>query len=411
MTQRGSLLFRTDRSMSETIRVGFNVCHLADPKVRGLTRYTLCLLRALTQMPSLELVLFCKEPPCREHLEQIRAEVVTFDAAREFLWNNHVLPRMIRLKRISIFHAPADRGLPLTRPCPLVVTVHGSYERTHWQQLFPSFKSKLWYWSQELANSRADAVLTVSDTTRDSLVKLGIAPLRKIRRVYLAPAPEFTHYPCTADASVLQQHSIASPYLLYVGGYNRWKNVETLVTAFDNTNLRDHQLVVVAEKKWEYKNLLQNWKSLACFPRLRLIEASNEDIPALYRQADFFVNPSLWESFSLQLVEAMGCGTPILASNRTAIPEICNGAALLFDPEDTAELAKLMERVAHNSELKKQLQDRGFRRVASFSWKNTALQTLAIYRQLHARRSMHLHRNYESSTSQNFGTRAVGFPD
>ena len=397
--------------MSVTIRVGFNACHLADPEVRGLTRYTLCLLRELTQMPNLELVLFSKEPPCREHLKYIRAEVVTFGAAREFIWNNHTLPNMIRRKRISIFHAPADRGLPLTRPCPLVVTVHGSYERTHWKELFPNFKSRLWYWSHEFANRRADAMLTVSDTTRESLVELGIAPVRKIRRIYLGPAAEFTHYPCASDPSVLRQYGIALPYLLYVGGYNRWKNVEALVAAFDNTSLRDHQLVVVARKKWEYKNLLQNWKSLPCFPRLRFIEVSDNDVPALYRQADFFVNPSLWESFSLQLVEAMACGTPILASNRTAIPEICNGAALLFDPEDTAELANLMERVAHNSALKKQLQDRGFRRVASFSWKNTALQTLAIYRQLHARRSMYLHRNHESSTSQDFGTRVVGFPD
>ena len=88
--------------MSVTIRVGFNACHLADPEVRGLTRYTLCLLRELTQMPNLELVLFSKEPPCREHLKYIRAEVVTFGAAREFIWNNHTLPNMIRRKRISI---------------------------------------------------------------------------------------------------------------------------------------------------------------------------------------------------------------------------------------------------------------------------------------------------------------------
>lgn len=370
------------------LRVGFNARHLADPEVRGLTRYTVCLLRSLSEMPNLELVLFCMDPPCPQHIEGIRAEVVTFGASREFLWQYHALPRMIHGRDISVFHAPADRGLPFNKPCPLVVTVHDSYERTHWRELFPLLKSKLWYWGQELANCRADAMLAVSDITRKTLVDLRVAPEAKIHRVYLAPASEFQPAAAPSDQIVLQQYGINSRYVLYVGGYDRRKNVDALVSAFDHANLPGHLLVVVARKQWNYQVLLQRWNSLSCFPRLRLIEVSTEHIPALYRQADFFVNPSLWESFSLQLVEAMACGTPILASNRTAIPEICNGAAVLFDPDDVSALTRLMERVSGDPGLKQELRGRGFQRVQMFSWRKTAEETVKIYRSLvHSRPS------------------------
>lgn len=363
-----------------TLRVGFNARHLADPEVRGLTRYTLCLLRALSDMPDIELVLFAMSPPNPKHLEGIRAEVVTFTARKEFLWNYHALPRMIASKGISVFHAPADRGLPLSKPCPLVVTVHDSYERTHWREAFPLPKSKLWYWTHELANRRADAVLTVSDTTRKKLVELRIAPEAKVHRVYLAPALEFQPNRLSSDAAHLRQHGIDRPYVLYVGGYDRRKNVKALVTAFDRADLPDHLLVVVARKQGEYQSLLRQWESLSCFPRLRLIEAATEHIPALYRHADFFVNPSIWESFSFQLLEAMACGTPVVASNRTAIPEICDGTALLFDPDDVAALSELMKRVSADRGLKEELRHRGFQRAGMFSWAETAKQTVNIYR-------------------------------
>ena len=298
------------------LRIGFNARHLADPEVRGLTRYTVCLLRALSGIADLELVLFSMNPPCPEHIKGIRAEVVTFGASREVLWNYRALPRMIANRSISVFHAPADHGLPLIKPCPLIVTVHDSYERSRWPELFPLLKNKLWYWTQELANRRADAVLTVSDTTRKELVDLRVAPEAKIHRVYLAPAPEFRHEPVSLDQMILRQYGIGSPYVLYVGGYDRRKNVQALVSAFDCANLSEHQLVVVAQRQSDYQVLFQRWKSLSCFARLRLIETPTEHIPALYRHADFFVNPSIWESFSFQLVEAMACGTPILASNQ-----------------------------------------------------------------------------------------------
>jgi glycosyltransferase involved in cell wall biosynthesis len=287
---------------------------------------------------------------------------------------------MIRREEVSVFHAPADRGLPLRMPCPLVVTIHNSFERANWRTLFPTIKGRLWYWKNEFVNYWvSDAVLTVSETTRRELIKLKIAPKHKIDPIYLAPSPEFCNKVCVLDEIVMRKYQLLGRYILYVGGYNPHKNVDTLVKAFNQADLPEHLLVIVAHHQWEYFTLVEKWKLLPCFNRLRLIEVSNDEIPALYRNADFFVNPSLWESFSFQLVEAMACGTPILASNRKAIPEILGNAGILFDPEDINGLSRLIGKLARDRTLKDDLRKKGLERVKFFSWEKTAQETLNIY--------------------------------
>jgi glycosyltransferase involved in cell wall biosynthesis len=364
------------------IRVGFNADILSNPDVRGLVRYTTELLRALSRRDDLEIFLFSRQESNPQHLEGIRATSVVFSAPRETLWLDLALPKKLREWNIEVFHAPAERGLPLLlKPCPLVVTVHESYERTYWRELYPSLKYRLWYWKYELANfSRADALITVSDTTRRKLIELNVTRERQCRRVYLAPAQEFHPQPDSNDDEVIARCGLSGPYILYVGGYDIRKNVDALVLAFDAAHLPHHRLVIVARKEWEYPTLLERWKQLSCFPKLHLLELPPREIPALYRHADFFVNPSSWESFSFQLTEAMACGAPLLCSNSTAMPEIAGDAAQYFDPENHKELVLGLKRFATDNQLKTQLRDKGFERVKVFSWDATAEQTVAIYR-------------------------------
>lgn len=365
------------------MRIGFDVNVLQVNETRGLVRYTVNLLRALADLADVELVLFARQPICPEHLVGVRARVVVFDALREAVWHDWALPWRLRRERIDVIHAPADRGLPVWSPCPRVVTVHDSYERSNWRALFPGRKRKAWYWKNELVNRWcADAVLTVSDTTRDALVGLGVAPEGRVRRVYLAPAEEFRAAPDPGDAQVRANHRVRAPYLLFVGGYDSRKNVAALVEAFAGAELPGHQLVVAGLHRYGYAELVHRWQNHACFSRLRLIEVRTEDLPALYRGAELFVNPSVWESFSFPLVEAMACGTPIVAARRTAIPEIAGDAAIYFDPDEPEAMARLLERAAADSDLREALRARGFARVQQFSWRRTAEETADVYRQV-----------------------------
>jgi glycosyltransferase involved in cell wall biosynthesis len=373
---------------SRKIRVGFNAEILSNPDVRGLVRYTTELLRALSRREDVEIFLFSRAELNPRHLRDIRAQSVVFSALRETIWIDIALPRKLRAMNIDVFHAPAERGIPLLKPCPFVVTVHESYERTYWRDLYPNLERRLWYWKYELANYyRADALITVSDTTRRKLIDLKVTRERQCHRVYLAPAKEFRPEAAAGDAAIIGANALTSPYVLYVGGYDARKNVDFLVQAFDAARLSNYLLVIVARKEWEYPTLLERWKQLSCFPRLQLLELRPEEIPAVYRNADFFVNPSSWESFSFQLTEAMACGTPLLCSNSTAMPEIAGDAAQYFDPENQAQLVSALQRFASDSELKTQLRQRGFERAKAFSWDAAAEQTVAIYRGLINKRS------------------------
>jgi glycosyltransferase involved in cell wall biosynthesis len=365
------------------LRIGFNARALVEAQVRGLSRYTANLLKALSREDDLELFLFSDREPAAIHLEGVRSEVVVVRAMRETLWEAWALPQALRRCSIDVFHAPADRGLPLVKTCPNVVTVHDSFERMNWRTLYPDLRHRYWYWKNELSNRmQADAVITVSDTTRRALSTLGIAPERKLHRIHLAAAPEFSSEPSSTDTDTLLRHDISSPYLLYVGGYDERKNVDALVRAFEIARLPEHCLVIAARRQRGFEELFAKWKSFRCFSRLRLIEPGPSEIPSLYRRAQFFVNPSLWESFSFQLVEAMACGTPLLASDRTAIPEIAGDAAVYIDPTNIAGFAEEMEHFADDLDLRVEMRRKGFSRVLEFSWDRTAYETIKVYQEV-----------------------------
>jgi glycosyltransferase involved in cell wall biosynthesis len=365
------------------IRIGVDGRVLAIPSMRGWTRYATNLLRALSRRDDVELVVFAREAPCPAHLDGVRAEVVTVDAAREALWNDWRLPQALRAHRIDVFHALADRGLPLRKPCRLVVTLHNSFERAHWPALFPTPRRRLWYWKYELANAwRADAVVTVSDTTRAELLALGVCPPAKLARVYLAAAPEFHAEPEATDAAVLARHGVRAPYVLYVGGYDAHKNVGALVRAFAAAGLDDHQLVIAAARPQPAGDLTDAWACLAATGRLRLVEPAPAELPALYRGGALLVQPSLWESFGLPLVEAMACGLPVLGVRRGATPEILGDAGELVDAGDGTAWASALRTLARDAGRRTALRARGLARARAFSWDRTAAETVDVYRRV-----------------------------
>jgi alpha-1,3-rhamnosyl/mannosyltransferase len=234
----------------------------------------------------------------------------------------------------------------------------------------------------------ADCVLTVSNNTERELLELGVARRRQLRSIHLAAAPEFSAVPAAEDRRVLESHGLRSPYLLFVGGYDCHKNVETLVSAFAQLDRPSHQLVLVADHQWRFEELHRGWREIDAFAQLRCIQTAPQDVPALYRNAEVCVVPSLWDSFGLQLVEAMACGTPVVASDIPTFREVGENAILTFNPRSPSELATLLDRVLNDNALSDDLRERGLRRATSFSWERTAAGTADIYHELVDRRTM-----------------------
>lgn len=229
----------------------------------------------------------------------------------------------------------------------------------------------------------ADAIICVSDWTRRDAERLyGIDPAR-MTVIYEAAD---TRYQPTRDEEVLAavraRYALPEQFILHVGTIEPRKNLNTLLAAFaalkgDFPRLK---LVLVGKKGWLYepffaKLAASGLESEVIFPGF----VAEEDLPRLYQLATVFAFPSVYEGFGLPPLEALACGTPVVCSNASSLPEVVGDAGLLVPPTDTAWLTAALRRVLSDADLRRDLQQRGPTRAAHFSWARAARETWAIY--------------------------------
>ena len=273
--------------------------------------------------------------------------------ARDALWYPFALGRK---RDGDVLHCPTYRG-PVRSVLPLVVTVHdlavfrhpdafNRWTRTYSPHLVP----------RVLAT--AGKIIAVSEFTRRELVELLRVPDEKIRVIPNGIDDEFTREGPVADGE----------YVLAVGTLEPRKNLRRLVEA---TRRSDVELRVVGARGWGGVDLGGNgvhW----------LGEVSDSDLARLYRGALCVAYPSLYEGFGIPVLEAMACGAPVVTSRGTAMEEVADGAAVLVDPSDPAELAAGIERAVAERET---LVVRGLERAAAFRWDAIAAATVAVYQE------------------------------
>lgn len=386
------------------MRVGFNGRGLRDPLLRGFNRYTFCLLEQLQRRSDVELHIYTddRSPVHPFFRDRLRARIVEARVPKVLMWEQAVLPWQLRRDRIDIFHAPCEGGLPAIRTCPYVMTYHG----------VPNHGIRDLIRSGELdgdpsqyvdgssgdapvveARARAllqlylraaDVVVTVSNFSKTELIRFLNLPPAKVAVTREAAADTFQK-PITdqALAKVKQQYQLPESFVLFVGGFHRHKNVATLVRAFAELK-RDYPrlgLVLVGGTRPEVAQLLGGFglgdHDVVCVERI-----PEADLHALYRLAALFVTLAWHEGFCLPIVEAMSCGTPVVASRFGAIPEILDGGGLLVDPRHIDEVVDAIRGVLGSPTLRDELRRRGRRRSQAFSWKQTAEETLQIYERL-----------------------------
>jgi glycosyltransferase involved in cell wall biosynthesis len=369
-----------------TIRVGVNARHLSVREMRGTTRYTLSLLRELARTGAVEVVLFSDRPVHPMFHGYFPFEEVCFTSPREILWEQWELPRRLRQGRIEVFHAPYNRGLPWRRVCRYVLTIHDIIENM--PALLPPrrLKSRLRQYYADVASVRAaDAILTVSEHSKRDICRYWrVSPDRVIVTREACDSRFYDPVDPTTIAEMRRRLSLPPRYLLYLGGFDRKKNVGGLLRGYALTSAAEvPDLVLAGEKKWDFPAMESLARALGCNERVIFTDTVHEaDLPALYQGALAFVYPSLYEGFGLQLVEAMASGVPVVASNRTSLPEILGGAGLLFDPERPEEIAERLRRVSLDAELRERLRRAGAARAAEFSWARMAAETLQVYRRV-----------------------------
>jgi len=280
-----------------------------------------------------------------------------------------------------LFHATEHLLLPL-RSVPTVLTVHDLIFRH-----LPSHHKPLnrWYLNltMPLYCRRATRIIAVSAHTRDDLIRSYGLPPEKIVVVHEAAAPHFRPQPPEKIEAVRARYGLPERYLLSVGTIEPRKNLGRLLQAFERAyQERLTQGWVVAGKRgWLYGDFFAQLerspvREAVLFPGY----VSDEDLPAVYAGAQALVFPSLYEGFGLPVLEAMACGTPVLASRGSSIPEVGGEAAVYFDPLDTGEMTEAVLRLLRDPALREEMRERGFAQARRFSWSKAAAETAAVYR-------------------------------
>lgn len=233
-------------------------------------------------------------------------------------------------------------------------------------------------------------VITVSRHARDEIMTRYHIPAERISVTPEAADPFFGIRPSPdVMAEAIRRLGIPTPFVLAVGNLQPRKNLVRLVHAFADAKRSfelPHRLVIAGQAKWRESDVLTairqvNLEQDVTFAGL----VTDSDLAALYHAADCFVYPSLYEGFGLPVLEAMACGTPVITSNVTSIPEVAGDAAVLVDPADTQALARALREVLMNPDLRQSLRRKGLERASLFTWAQTARKTWEAYQRAAAR--------------------------
>lgn len=228
---------------------------------------------------------------------------------------------------------------------------------------------------------RASAIITISEFTKSKLTGLLGVDENRVTVIPLAADKSFRPMKSEEVRPVLKKFGISKPYIFYSGKYDPLKNLLRLVEAFSMVRpAHDVKLVFAGPINWFYYIVMDKVKELGLahdFIATGLV--TDEELAALYSGASVFAFPSLYEGFGIPPLEAMSCGTPVVASRECSIPEVVGDAACFVDAESGSDIARGLMECMEDKGLRQELIGRGFRRVKNFTWKRTAEKTLEVY--------------------------------
>jgi glycosyltransferase involved in cell wall biosynthesis len=292
------------------------------------------------------------------------------------------LPLRLREDRPDLLHVQYTG--PLFSRIPLVVSVHDVSFLEH-PQYFTRFRATQLRLTVKRTVEAAARVLTPSQFSREAILKHYSIDERKVVVVPNAASPVFRPVERQVAATAVERKfRIPGPFVLMVGDLQPRKNHLGLLRAFESVIAAHPQLrqrlVFVGKETWSSKELHRAVEKSPVADRVHFTGfVDDQDLVYLYGACDLFVFPSFYEGFGLPILEAMACGRAVACSNVTAMPEVADGAGILFDPHSTHEMGRAIADVLLDPELRARLERLGVQRAAHFSWELAARLTLQVY--------------------------------
>ncbi|MHB1464016.1 MAG: glycosyltransferase family 4 protein [Thermoleophilia bacterium] len=351
----------------------------------GLGTYSRSLLKNYASVPDVEIVCFYNNSTRGLIPRSDNIECVPLNQDPSSPRHLHDIGRIINKSGCDLFHTPhvvAPAGLD----CILLVTAHDliplQFPKTIAMRQRRNSRALL-----KNAILKADHIITASRASMSYLKQYFDLPSGRITLVLDGVDRTFFYRRSDAEiTTVLDKYGIRPPHLLWLGSFMPHKNIIALIEAFEmlpDDLISQYQLTLAG------KQIGHHWKKIS----KRIGDANlsdritcpgfidDADLPALFSSSSLFCFPSLYEGFGLPPLEAMACGTPVLCSNLTSLPEVVGGAGYLADP-DASSIRDGIIRILNDPVLKKQLRQLGLERAALFTWEKTAAETLAVYHDL-----------------------------
>lgn len=348
----------------------------------GTGRYTAELARALAALGS-DFHLDTLWPEGVEHPpagSRVRLLPVSGGVLRR-LWTDHAaIRRIARDTGATVVHYPANIG-PAIAPEGLVVTVHDCsfFREPAWFR-----RDRAWYYRHFVARGlrRARRVIVDSQATAADVGEWLHVPPERIDVIPLGVGTHFRPADAAAQDAVRRKHRLPESYFLFVGTLEPRKNLTRIIAAWAQATAQGGpDLVIAGRRGWKTGALDAAIAQCRRQDRIHLAGfLPQTDLPAVMSAAVGFVWPTLLEGFGLPVLEAMACGTPVITSNTSSLPELTGDAALLVHPENTKAIAAAMRLLMEDAALRQSLRDKGFARAALFTWERTARLTLDAYR-------------------------------
>jgi len=358
----------------------------------GVAQYVFALVAALARHPARpHLTLFVLEDDvplfdfARENAKIVPVSERVRSPVRDILWHQTVLPLLARDLWLDVLHVPSYRRMLWPRPCALVTTIHdlapfhvaGKYD---WKRMF---------YGRVVARALArgqDRIIAVSRNTGADIQKFFRMPAEKVSVIHNGIdharfAPDSTE---AARQFVAQRFDLREPFFLYVARLEHpGKNHVRLIEAFGRfkAEVRSKWQLVFGGGDWHGSPAIHAAIGQSMFRNdIRCLGfVANDALPMLYRAAEVFVYPSLFEGFGFPPLEAMACGTPVLCSTRGALGEVVGDAAETVDPEDVPAMKARLAALASGPDLRAKLRASGLARAQHFDWRRTASKTLEVY--------------------------------
>lgn len=388
----------SDRGGLIIMKIAIDISPFATPKRTGIANSTFNFCKNLQKVDKEnEYILFANSYRhfqfLREAIEGIgisKSRNISTQISRvpktilELMWKYIHIPSVEHLvhEKIDIFHIMSVGAInPPLRTAKLVATIYDLIPIK-----FPDFIGEKI--SKRFINnviSKADMVIAVSNSTKEDILEYFDIPGNKVEVV--APGFDSELYRQIQGKSMIDKikakYGIDRKYILFVGEIKPNKNLERLMKAYSilpNYLKSDCLLVICGKKGWFFEGVFRAVKELKLEEKVIFTGyIPDEDLPFLMNGAEVFVCPSLYEGFGLPPLEAMACGTPVISSKVSSLPEVIGDAGILINPNDVEGLSNAILRILSSNELRAQLSEKGLKQANKFSWEKTASQTVEIY--------------------------------